>query len=179
MNRNQITADRDTSFTAKVNISEINPYVEVPEHVVKMCGSGTRATVLVKVANTALTNVEKYTTHKEQRLRKDEVRYEEPRRLASGDCFRFTFFPSKTGRALLYLDLWMREAASVGVCICCDLCYIALSRDHCRTGFARVGLTTTGADDGAPAFWIVLCLYQVQFSYQVTCPFPRLNTVFC
>ena len=38
-------------------------------------------------------------------------------------------------------------------------------------------LTTTGADGGAPAFWIVFCLYQVHFNQKVKCPVTRRSSV--
>lgn len=45
--KKQDDVDREKSFTTEVKISGINPYVDVPERVVKEVGNGTKAAVLV------------------------------------------------------------------------------------------------------------------------------------
>ena len=46
------TGDREASFTAEVKLAGINPYIDVPDRVVRTLGEGGKPAVLVTVAGT-------------------------------------------------------------------------------------------------------------------------------
>jgi hypothetical protein len=52
---------------------------------------------------------------KKRKLDKDAAQLKVIGRLASGGWFRSTLVPSRAGATRLYLDMWMRETAGVGV----------------------------------------------------------------
>jgi hypothetical protein len=104
--KNKNSVDREESFAAQVKLAGINPYVDVPEQVVKALGAGTKTAVLVKITGAGpLAPV----------LEKDAARLKKIGRLAPGDWFRTTLVPLRTEPTQLYLDTWMRETAGVGV----------------------------------------------------------------
>ena len=47
--KNQNNVELEESFTAQVKLARINPYVDVPEHVVEALGAGTNTAVLVMI----------------------------------------------------------------------------------------------------------------------------------
>jgi hypothetical protein len=105
----------EENFTSKVKLDGINPYVDVPDHVVEALGNGTKVPVLVKIAAAERVEDKAHTSQKRRRLEKDAARLKTIGRLASGDWFRTTLVPLRLEPTRLYLDTWMREAAGVGV----------------------------------------------------------------
>jgi hypothetical protein len=112
--KNQDSMVREASFTADVKLAGINPYVDVPERVMKALGIGTKAAVLVKVAADYVKD-QVHPPQKKRKLDKDAARLKRIGRLAPGDWFRTTLVPLRLEPTRLYLDTWMREAAGVGV----------------------------------------------------------------
>jgi hypothetical protein len=111
--------DLEQSFTTGVKIAGINPYVDVPVHVVEALGAGTKAAVLVKIAAADA-------PRKRRTLDKDAARLKTIGRLAPGDWFRTTLVPLQSEPTRLYLDTWMRETAGVGVD---DIVFVTLRLD--------------------------------------------------
>jgi hypothetical protein len=109
------TVDLEQSFTASVKIAGINPYVDVPAHVVEALGGGTKAAVLVKIAAAEPVKHKAAAPQKKRVLEKDAARLKTIGRLAPGDWFRTTLVPLQVEPARLYLDTWMRETAGMGV----------------------------------------------------------------
>ena len=112
--KKQDNVDLEASFTADVKLAGINPYVDVPEQVVKTLGARTKMAVLVKIAAAGLTMKVSSPTIKPA-LEKDAARLKRIGRLAPGNWFRTTLVPLRAEATRLYLDTWMREAAGVGV----------------------------------------------------------------
>jgi hypothetical protein len=105
----------EKSFTTEVKISGINPYVDVPERVVKEIGKAPKAAVLVKVARANCGQNEVVPPPNQRRLDRDATHLKAIGRLADDGWFRSTLVPSRSGPTRLYLDTWMRETAGVGV----------------------------------------------------------------
>jgi hypothetical protein len=125
--KNQDNVDLEESFTAEMKLAGINPYVDVPEHVVKALGNGAKAAVLVKIAATYSVKDQTPTPQKTRKLDKDAARLKTIGRLMPGDWFRTTLVPLRLEPTRLYLDMWMREAAGVGVG---DSVLVTLKQDH-------------------------------------------------
>lgn len=66
--------NQERSFTAEVKISGINPYVDVPDPVVKALGGGPKARVLVKVQRADVKEKGVKTLSPEKKLAKDDSR---------------------------------------------------------------------------------------------------------
>jgi hypothetical protein len=113
--KKQGDGDGEKSFTTEVKISGINPYVDVPEPLVKEVGNCPKAAVLVKVAAIDIIKDELSPPPKKRKLDKDAAQLKAIGRLAPGGWFRSTLVPSRSGATRLYLDMWMRETAGVGV----------------------------------------------------------------
>ncbi len=96
------------SFDSKVRISDINPYVDVPDRVVATLGGNRKMPVLIKIANPK-------GELKNSILEKDAKRLKAIARLAPGNWFRTTLVPLRSERTRLYLDKWMRATSDVKV----------------------------------------------------------------
>lgn len=118
---------REESFTAEVKLAGINPYVDVPEHIVKVFGRASKTAVLVKIAATDPVKMKASARLVNHRFEKDAARLRTIGRLASGDWFRTTLVPARQNPTRLYLDRWMRETAGVGVG---DSVRVTLTLDH-------------------------------------------------
>jgi hypothetical protein len=116
MGRKKIgSVKRDDGFSAVVKISGINPYVDVPERVVKVLGDGRKAAVLVKLSRTEPVKSRTSAAARKERLDRDASHLKAIGRLAHGDWFRCTLVPLRSDATRLYLDAWMRETSGVAV----------------------------------------------------------------
>lgn len=98
------------TFTALVEISGINPYVDVSPRIAERLGAGVKVPVRVRL--------EAQGAKKRKATRslvRDAARLEAIARFGPGGWFRTTIVPSRSSGPRLYLDTWMREAAGVGV----------------------------------------------------------------
>ncbi|MFQ5705562.1 MAG: YdeI/OmpD-associated family protein [Gemmatimonadales bacterium] len=105
---------REQSFTAVIEISGVNPYVDVPPRVLKTFGGGAKVAVLVQVAAADATK-KKSPGASRRILAKHATRLKAIGRLAAGGWFRSTLLALQSGAPRLYLDTWMRKTANVGV----------------------------------------------------------------
>ncbi|OFW32772.1 MAG: hypothetical protein A2074_04580 [Candidatus Aquicultor primus] len=110
-----MTIAREHTFTADMRIAGINPYVDVPPHVVKALGSGSKVPVLVKVSAASAGKRKSADAQAKRRLRQDATRLKMIGRLAPGGWFRSTVLILHSSAPRLYLDSWMRETAGVAV----------------------------------------------------------------
>ena len=97
------------TFTAAVRLAGINPYVDVPAHVVEAIGGG-RAPVLIRLTAAGST-----AKGRRGKLASDASRLRAIGRLARGSWFRSTLVPVRGRPSRLYLDAFMRDHAGVGV----------------------------------------------------------------
>lgn len=118
---------QEQSFTAAAKIAEVNPYVDVPPHVVEVLGCGAKIAVLVKVAAGSPTKKKSVHAPKTRRLSKDAVQLKAIGRLVPGGWFRSTILVLRSSAPRLYLDTWMRRTAGVGVG---DRVRVTLKPDH-------------------------------------------------
>lgn len=105
---------RQQTFTAIIKISGINPYVDVPRHVMEGLGAGVKAPVLMKITARDAMKRKASAAPKKSSLARDAARLKAIARLGPGGWFRTTLVPSRSTGTRLYLDRWMREAAAVG-----------------------------------------------------------------
>jgi hypothetical protein len=113
----------EASFTADIKIAGVNPYVEVPEHIVEALRGGTKVSVLVKID---AGGKRRTSVPKREKLAKDSPRLKAIGRLTKRGWFRSTLVPRRSSSPWLYLDMWMREAVGVTVG---DYVRITLKRD--------------------------------------------------
>ena len=109
------SVETPAKFSAKIKIAGINPYVDVPAHVVEKLGGESNLRVLVKVKSVTTTKNGLSRKKNLQCLETDKARLTALRRLAPGDWFRTTLVPMRSDTVRLYLDQWMRKSAGVGV----------------------------------------------------------------
>ena len=103
----------ELSFTAEVKLVGINPYVDVPEHMVNTLGGGAIAPVLVKVSEIDGMINKGQAPPKKGRLSRDAANLEAIGQLAPGGWFRSTLVPLRSEPIRLYLYTWMRESGQV------------------------------------------------------------------
>ncbi|MFQ5745280.1 MAG: YdeI/OmpD-associated family protein [Acidobacteriota bacterium] len=104
----------EESFTATIKIAGINPYVDVPKRVMETLGGGAKVAVLVKLA-VAGDPEQSGRVPRGRRVVRDAARLRAIGRLASGGWFRSTLVGLRSEAPRLYLDIWMRDTAGVGV----------------------------------------------------------------
>jgi hypothetical protein len=114
-NEEKATTQQEQSFMAEVKLAGINPYVDVPESVVRALTAEQKAKVLVMVTAVDVTKNEDYSSHKNTKLAKDAEHLKAIGRLSPEGWFRTTLVPLRSHPTRLYLDSWMRETARVEV----------------------------------------------------------------
>lgn len=107
--------NQEQSFSAMVKISGINPYVDVPDPVVKALGGGPKARVQVKVQRADAKEKDVKTLSPGKKVAKDASHLKAIGRLSPEGWFRSTLVPLRSEPTRLYLDRWMRDLAEIEV----------------------------------------------------------------
>lgn len=106
---------REVRFSAVVNLDGLNPYVDVPESILKdWGGQGNKAPVLLRVA-LAKPSVSSGLEADEDILYRDADQLQATGRLTEDGWFRTTIVPRRRDAPRLYLDQWMRKSAGISV----------------------------------------------------------------